>query len=95
MIEEKQVLEFTVSRLHMEKALDHYRDHLLQKYPNRFLTAAFMHTMETYLNQYQKYLAQRETNVVWRVPVKILGDARTNNIDVTVADNVNLILVGP
>ena len=88
-------LEITVSRLHLVMVLDHYRDYLLLKHPNRFLTASFMETLQKELEAYQILKAKRESSKVWRVPVKIIGQAATNNIDVTVADNVKLNLVDP
>ena len=91
----EEIVEYTVSRLHLEKMLNHYRDTLILKHPNRFLTPAFMEILQKELNEYQAFNAKRETNPVWKIPVKILGDARTGNIDVTVADNVKLNLIAP
>lgn len=95
MSEETETVEYTVSRLHLQKMLDHYRDTLIIKHPSRFLTPAFMETLQRELDNYQAFNAKRETNPVWRVPVKVLGDARTGNIDVTVADNIKLVLIAP
>jgi hypothetical protein len=85
---EKEKVEYVVNVYHLEKALDHYRDYLLVKYKTRFLTPAFMEILQNDLEQYQKLQAKRETNPVWQVPVKVIGDARTNNIDVTIQDHV-------
>lgn len=87
-MEEK--LEFNVNPYHVEKMLDHYRDMLLVKYPRRFLTPAFMLEMQMALDDYRAKMMKRENNEVWRMPVKVIGDARTNNIDVTLADNVTV-----
>lgn len=93
MSEEK--IEFTVSKMHLTKMLDHYRDMLLIKYPTRFLTPAFMEILQEDLQKYQMANAKRETNIVWRIPVKVVGDSKTNNIDVDVAENVLLTLTPP
>ena len=90
-----ETIEYTVSRFHLEKALDHYRDTLILKFPHRFITPAFVETCQNFLNDYQGKMAKRETNPVWRVPVKLLCDARTSNIDVTTADNIKLIFTSP
>ena len=85
---EEAKIEHYVNLLHLEKALDHYRDYLLSKYKNRFLTRAFMEQLQNDLDQYQQYQSKRESNSVWKVPVKVMGDARTNNIDVTYKDHI-------
>jgi len=95
MSDETTMVEYTVSRFHLESALNHYRDTLIIKYPSRFITPAFKETCQNFLNEYQVSQSKRETNPVWRVPVKLLCEARTSNIDVTVADNVKLNLIAP
>jgi hypothetical protein len=86
---EKEKVEYAVNPLHLERALNHYRDYLLIKYKNnRFLTPAFMETLQNDIDQYQLFQSKRESNLVWKVPVKVIGDARTNNVDVTIQEHV-------
>jgi hypothetical protein len=93
MSDQNEVIEFTVRRSHVDSVLNHYRDRLIQKHSKPFITLAFLEMLQQDTDQYQLIQRKRETNVVWRIPVKVIGDARTSNIDVIVGDNVKLTFV--
>jgi hypothetical protein len=54
-----EIIEFTISKLHLKSALDHYRDTLILKFQNRFFTPAFKQQCQDYLNSYQRLQAKK------------------------------------
>lgn len=82
-----------ISRQLMNKVLDHYRDAVIQKFPNRVITPSSIIEMERYLTFYQQNMMRRETHPAWSAALKLIYDPRRAIIDVTLHENANVELV--
>lgn len=76
----KNIIE--VDRRTLVSLLDHYRDMLVKKYPSRLITNSFKETLQRELDTYQQSKSRTESFFIWRIPVRVLTDARTCNVDV-------------
>ena len=83
--------KFEIDRQTLIHLLDHYRSYLLQKYPKRLVTQAFRVELQRELDAYQQLQAKRETYFIWKMPVKVLADSITSNIDVEPAVEVSIL----
>ena len=82
-----------VSQRTLISALDYYRDRLMLAFPARIPSPAAILEMERFLDKVQISQTFKETAAVWHIPVKLLVDKTTCNIDVDVRDPATVELI--
>lgn len=80
-----------VSKTMLVKVLNHYTDKVLQEFQARLITPSTIAEMENYLSKYQHHLIQRETNLAWRIPLKLISNGKT--IDVTMDEQADVEII--
>jgi hypothetical protein len=84
----KNIIE--VDRRTLISLLDHYRDMLVTKFPTRLITNAFKETLQRELDAYQQKKAKTESFFIWKIPMRVLTNPRTCDVDVEPAVEVKI-----
>jgi len=86
-------MSLQLSKQFLSRVLDHYRDAVLLKFPNRVLTPASITEMERFLVHYQSSVIKRETHPAWAIAIKLVFDYKHGVIDVVPDEQAGIEVV--
>lgn len=79
-----------VDRFTLNRALDHYRDTVMERFPNKLLTEGTLNQMRAFLSVYQAALQKREKSSVWFLPIVLTVSPKTRSIEIELDPQANV-----